>query len=227
MATSGTSAFNLDLIELIEEGYERAGLEMRSGLDLRTARRILNIMMIEWQNEGVNLWTTEEANFTTVQGTASYTLDTDTIDVLEHVLRINDGLSTQKDYVLDRISLTRWTAIPDKNTQGQPTQLWFDRQTTPKLVLYPVPDANSYKVVYWKARRIEDTGTDGTLNMDIPERFLPPIVDGLAMNLAMRHPERQDRIPVLTEKYMASWQRATEEDREKIAVRFRPTRYDR
>lgn len=231
MATSGTSAFNLDIIDLCEEAFERAGIEMRTAYDLRTARRALDIMMLEWQNKGVNLWCTEEANFTTVQSQAEYSIDTDTIDVLEHVVRVNDGLSNQADYWLDRISLTRYAAITDKTTEGRPTMCWFDRQIAPKLVLYPVPDAATYKIYYWKARRIEDVGADGSNNMDIPERFIPAIVTGLAYQIGVRKrmevPGITETLPFLKEDAMEQFTLATQEDREKVSLRIRPMRYDR
>lgn len=228
MATTGTTAFTLDIVDIAEEAFERAGLELRTGYDLRTARKSLNIMMLEWQNMGVNLWTTEEASFTTVQSQATYTIGADTIDVLEQVVRVNDGVeATQSDTMLDRISMTRYTAITNKVDEGKPTQMWFDRQLTPQMTLWPVPDSNTYKIYYWRVRRIEDVGTDGSNNMDIPERFIPAMVAGLAFYIAQKHPERADRVIPLKEAYDQQFALATAEDREKVSTRLVPMRYDR
>jgi len=227
MSTSGTTTFNLELIDLCEEAFERAGLELLTSYDFRTATRSLNIMMQEWQNKGVNLWTIEERSVTLVQGTEEYNLATDVVDVLEHVIRTNDGSSNQMDYPLTRVSMARYAAQPSKLTQGRPNIVWFDRQTTPRLVVYPVPDANTYKIYYWVARVIEDAGSDGSLNMDIPKRFIPAIVAGLAYYIAMKHPEVTDRVVGLKTDYDEQFKLATAEDREKVSTRLRPMRYDR
>ena len=128
MATSGTATFNLDINEICEESFERAGLEMRYGYDLKTARRSLNLMCLEWQNRGINLWTVEEGSVTLVAGTLSYTLPADTIDLMDHVLRTDSGESNQSDFNLSRISATTYSQIPAKLTEARPTQLYIDRQ---------------------------------------------------------------------------------------------------
>lgn len=225
--TSGTTDFNPDIIDIIEEAYERCGLEMRSPTSIRTARRSLNIMMKEWQNRGINLWTFEEVKVPTVISQASYAVEADTIDVLEHVLRVNDGLSNQIDYTLDRISHTRYMAIPNKTYEGQPRQVYYDRQKTGNIYLWPVPDLNTYKIVYTKIRSIEDTGHDSTLNMDIPDRFIPALTAGLAFHLAVKRPEAADRIEALKAMYDEQFEYAAAEDREKVPLRLKPMRYDR
>lgn len=227
MTSSGTTAFNPTIVDIIEEAYERCGLEMHSATSIRTARRSLNIMMKEWANRGINLWTVEEVKVVTVQGTASYAVAAATVDVLEHVLRVNDGLSSQLDYTLDRISLTRYQAIPNKTMEGRPQQVYYDRQITGNLILWPVPDANSYKIVYQKIRAIEDAGFDGTLTMDIPDRFIPALTAGLAFYIAVKRPEAADRIEALKVFYDEQFAFCVAEDREKVPLRLKPMRYDR
>ena len=133
--TSGTSAFNLDLTELVEEAFERAGGELRTGYDLRTARRSLNIMFADWANRGINMWTIETGTITLVQGQNTYALPTDTIDLLEHVIRTGgNAASTQADLSITRISVSTYATIPNKIQQARPIQLWIQRyngQTSP------------------------------------------------------------------------------------------------
>lgn len=128
MSTSGLNAFNLDLSELVEEAFERCGSELRSGYDLRTARRSLNILTIEWANRGINLWTIEQGSFPLVTGQIAYTIPTDTIDLLDQVIRTGSG-STQVDINISRISESTYSTIPTKNAQGRPIQVWINRQS--------------------------------------------------------------------------------------------------
>ena len=128
MATTGTTAFNLEFTELAEEAWERAGREMRSGYDLRTARRSLNLMTIEWQNRGINMWTIETGTITLTQGLNTYALPTDTIDLLDHVIRTQPNVaSTQSDLSITRISVSTYATIPNKLIQGRPIQVWIQR----------------------------------------------------------------------------------------------------
>ena len=175
MATSGTTAFDMDFTEIAEEAWERAGREMRSGYDLRTARRSMNLMTIEWQNRGINLWTIEEGTVTLTKSTSQYTLPADTIDLLEQVIRTNSGnTSTQSDLTLNRIGVSTFATIPNKLTEGRPIQVWIDRQRdAPVLNLWPVPDKNdTYIIAYWRIRRIQDAGS-GVQTADMNYRFLP------------------------------------------------------
>ena len=157
MATSGTTAFNMDFTEIAEEAWERAGREMRSGYDLRTARRSMNLLTIEWQNRGINLWTIEEGSVNLVDGTAQYTLDADTIDLLEHVIRTNSGnANTQSDLTINRINVSTYSSIPNKLSEGRPIQMWIDRRRdAPVLNLWPVPD----KTDTYESTRIDGKGT--------------------------------------------------------------------
>ena len=221
MTTSGTTAFNMDFTEIAEEAWERAGREMRSGYDLRTARRSMNLMTIEWQNRGLNLWTIDEGTVSLTSGTAQYTLPTDTVDLLEQVIRTGSG-STQQDLTINRISVSTYASIPNKTTTGRPIQFWIERLVdAPRINVWPVPDSNDYTFKYWRMRRIEDAGA-GVQTADMPFRFLPCLVAGLAYHIAMKVPELADRIPMLKATYEEEFDRAASEDRVKTNARFVP-----
>ena len=225
MTTSGTTAFNLDLNDAVEEAFERCGAELRTGYDLRTARRSMNLMFADWANRGINLWTLDSGTINLVQGTSVYNLPDDTVDLLEHVIRTGAGnVSTQVDLTITRISNSTYASIPNKLQQARPIQVWINRQApTPQINLWPTPDqTNTYQFVYWRLRRIQDAGEGGTYTQDIPFRFLPCLVSGLAYYLALKIPGAMERLPILKEQYDADWDRASSEDREKAAVRFVP-----
>ena len=224
MATSNTTAFDMDFTEIAEEAWERAGREMRSGYDLRTARRSMNLLTIEWQNRGINLWTIEEATVTLTKSSAQYTLPADTVDLIEQVVRTNAGnTTTQSDITLNRIGVSTFASIPNKLTEGRPIQMWIDRQRdAPVLNLWPVPDKNdTYTVVYWRIRRIQDAGS-GVQTADMNFRFLPCLVAGLAYNIALKVPEFMDRVPMLKQVYDEAFALAAAEDREKTSDYYIP-----
>jgi len=224
MATSGTSSFTLDLTEIVEESFERCGAELRSGYDLKTARRSLNLMFADWASRGINLWTVEQGSIALVQGTATYNLPDNTVDLLEHVIRTGAGnVSTQADLTITRISVSTYSSIPNKLTQARPIQVYIDRLSpTPTVTVWPTPDGSqSYSFIYWRLRRIEDAG-NGVNTMDVPFRFLPCMVAGLAYYLALKIPGALERLPILKEQYDIAWQTAADEDRDKAAVRFVP-----
>jgi hypothetical protein len=224
MATSGTTAFNMDFTEIAEEAWERAGREMRSGYDLRTARRSMNLLTIEWQNRGINMWTIEEGSVNLVDGTATYDLPADTIDLLEHVVRTGDGnVTTQSDLNITRISVSTYASIPNKLSEGRPIQLYVDRgQANPSVTVWPVPDASStYVLKYWRMRRIEDAGS-GIQTADVNFRFLPCLVAGLAYYIAQKDPELMPRIPMLQTEYERQFELAAGEDREKASLSLVP-----
>jgi hypothetical protein len=224
MAVSGTAAFNLDLTELVEEAFERVGSELRTGYDLKTARRSLNLLFADWANRGVNMWTFEQGSITMVPGTATYNLPADTVDLLEHVIRTGAGNSaTQADLTITRISVSTYATIPNKLAQARPIQVWIERlQEAPRITVWPVPDASqTYTFVYWRMRRIDDAGS-GVNTMDVPFRFIPCMVAGLAYYLAMKVPGGVERLGVLKQQYDEAWQLASDEDREKASVRFVP-----
>jgi hypothetical protein len=231
MPTSGTTAFNLDFTEIAEEAWERAGREMRSGYDLRTARRSMNLLTIEWQNRGINMWTIEEGTINLGQGIATYDLPADTIDLLEHVVRTGAGsVSTQSDLNISRISVSTYSTIPNKLTQGRPIQLYIDRgQENPTVTVWPVPDQGTtvapyYVIKYWRMRRIQDAGA-GAQTPDVNFRFLPCLVAGLGYYIAQKDPTLMPRIPMLQAEYERQFELAAGEDREKAPVRFVPRMY--
>ena len=224
MSTSGTTAFNPDVNEYIEEAFERCGAELRSGYDFRTARRSLNLMFADWANRGINMWTIEQGTQTLTQGTATYTLPADTVDLIEHVIRTGAGnASTQADLQITRISVSTYSSIPNKLQQARPIQVWINRQQpAPQFTVWPIPDGSqTYQFVYWRLRRIQDAGS-GSNTEDIPFRFINALTAGLAYYLSMKIPGAMERMPMLKEQYDAAWELASTEDREKAAVRFVP-----
>jgi hypothetical protein len=230
VTTSGTSGFNLDLNDIIEEAFERCGVEVRTGYEHRTARRSLNLLTIEWANRGINLWTIEQGSIPLVQGQIVYTLPVDTIDLLDQVVRTQTGVN-QTDINISRISVSTYATIPNKNTQGRPIQVWIDRQSgateptgvaAPEIYVWPTPDqSNFYTFVYWRLRRIQDAGT-GTSTQDIPFRMLNCLVAGLAYYLSLKIPEAANRIEMLKMAYEEQWLLASSEDREKASLRLAP-----
>ena len=225
MATSGVANFNLDLAEVVEEAFERAGGELRTGYDLRTARRSLNLMFADWANRGLNMFTYEQGTQVLTPGQATYVLPTDTVDLLEHVIRTGAGnVSTQADLTITRISVSTYATIPNKLQQARPIQIFIERLNTPQFTVWPVPDnTQTYTLVYYRLRRIENAG-DGVNTMDMPFRFLPCMVAGLAYHLALKIPSGAERLRILKQQYDEAWALASEEDREKAAVRFVPRR---
>ena len=228
MTTSGTYEFTMDFTEVAEEAWERAGREMRSGYDLRTARRSMNLLTIEWQNRGINMWTIEQGTINLAQGTATYDLPDNTIDLLEHVIRTGAGsYSTQSDLSISRISVSTYSSIPNKLTQGRPIQLYIDRaRDNPTVTVWPVPDQGTllapyYQMIYWRMRRIQDAGA-GAQTPDMNFRFFPALVAGLAYYIAQKDPELLPRLPMLQAEYERQFELAAGEDREKAAVRFVP-----
>ena len=301
--TSGAVSFNLDLSEIVEEAFERCGSELRTGYDLKTARRSLNLMFADWANRGVNMWTFEQGTIALVQGQNTYALPNDTVDLLEHVIRTGAGAaSTQADLTITRISVSTYATIPNKLQQARPIQIWVQRyngqnsttgltisggtllagvttvtlsstiglpatgfikvddeiinygaisgntliscsrgqdNTTdashangtavywaqvPAVTVWPTPDGSqSYQLVYWRLRRTQDAG-DGVNVMDVPFRFVPCMVAGLAYYLSMKVTGAGDRMQMLKAQYDEAWTLASDEDREKAAIRFVPRR---
>lgn len=221
MATSGTTSFDLDFTEIVEESFERAGAESRSGWDLRTARRSLNLLFADWSNRGINLWTLDSGSIPMVAGTATYLLPADTVDLLDHVIRTGAGsASTQADISMSRISEPTYATIPNKLSTGRPLQLWVQRLLTPQVTVWPIPDAaTTYTLVYWRLRRIQDAGAT---TQDVPFRFLPCLVAGLAYYLALKVPGGMDRLGILQQQYQETWQAAMDEDRDRSALRIVP-----
>jgi hypothetical protein len=213
-----------DLPELFEEAFERAGFEMRSGYDLKTIRRSLNLLALEWANRGLNLFTIESGTVPLIAGTTSYTLPTDTIDIIEHQLRTGSGTS-QQDTFLERISVSTYAQQTNKALQARPTQIYVDRGAAATTVhLWPVPDASqSYTLVYYRLKYIEGLSSGIGANMTtIPPRFVPALVAGLAYYIACKRPSAEGRIPRLQMDYEAQFDRAAGEDRDRSSVYLMP-----
>lgn len=225
MTTSGVTTFDPDLNELVEEAFERCGAELRTGYDLRTARRSMNLMFSDWANRGINLWTVSQGTINLTQGTNTYNLPADTVDLLEHVIRTGAGnVSTQVDLTITRISVSTYSSIPNKLQQARPIQVWINRQAPiPTITVWPTPDQTGvYQFVYWYLRRIQDAGAGGTYTQDVPFRFYNALVAGLAYYLSMKIPNAFERMPMLKAQYDEAFDLASTEDREKSAIRLVP-----
>lgn len=213
-----------DLPELFEEAFERAGLEMRSGYDLKTARRSLNIMTLEWANRGLNLFTIESGTQALTSGTKTYTMPTGTIDLIEHQLRTGSGTS-QTDTYLERVSVSSYAQLTNKEITGRPTQIYIDRLSNATTVtLWPVPDNTTpYTLVYYRLRFIDGlaSGIGGAVTT-VPPRFVPALVAGLAYHIACKKPQSQNLIPMLKQEYEDQFALAAEEDRDRASVMFVP-----
>ena len=232
MTTTGTALFNMDLSEIIEDAFERCGLEARSGYDFKTARRSLNLLTMEWSNKGINLWCVEEGSIPMVTGQAVYTLPIDTIDLLDHVIRTGSG-QNQSDITISRISGSTYSTIPNKNALGKPIQVWINRQSgattptgvaNPTINVWPTPQSpgSQYTFIYWRLRRVQDAG-DAVNTQDIPFRFLPALIAGLAYYLSMKLPGvDMQRAQALKMVYDEQFDLAAQEDREKAPVRMVP-----
>jgi hypothetical protein len=301
MSTTGTTSFNLDVNDLIEESFERCGKELRTGYDFKTARRSLNLLTIEWANRGINLWTVEQGVIPMVTGQAMYPYPADTIDLMDMVIRQNNGTSNQIDINISRIAEPTYMSIPNKLTQGRPIQVYINRQSgqenlsdallsanisstattidltstsgltssgfikidnetisypningnqlincargqngttaaahtanatvtvqnLPCINVWPTPNSpgSQYTFVYYRLRRIQDAGS-GIYVQDIPFRFIPCMVAGLAYQLSTKLPDvDMNRIPMLKMDYEEQFRLAAEEDREKAPIRFVP-----
>tara|TARA_R100000697_G_scaffold48955_2_gene62193 strand:- start:327 stop:992 length:666 start_codon:yes stop_codon:yes gene_type:complete len=214
MTTSSSTDFDLDVAEYIEEAYERCGLETRTGYDLQTAKRSLNIMLAEWANRGLNQWTIEQRTQAVTANDSEYSLGTDLIDILSLVVR-----RSGTDFTMTRISRDAFLNLPNKTSTGRPTQYFLDRQITPNLKLFPTPE-NSTDVIHYDAlTRIQDA--DAQVNtMEIPFRFIPCLTAGLAYYIAMK--KAPDRIQLLKTVYEEEFDRAMAEDRDRSAFNVVP-----
>ena len=215
MATSGSTNFDIDVAEIIEEAYERCGLEVRTGYDAKTARRSLNLMFADWANRGLNLWTVKQGTQALTQGTATYTLTADVTDILEVVLR-RSGV----DYELTRMSRGEYLNLPNKSTQGRPSQFFYNRQVTPEITLWATPENSTDSLVYYYVKRIEDADTLAHTT-DAPFRFLPCMVSGLAYYLAVK--SAPDRVQLLKAIYEEEFQRAADEDEDRVPLKLQPS----
>lgn len=213
-----------DLPELFEEAFERAGLEMRSGYDLKTARRSLNLLTLEWANRGLNLFTIESGTQVLTAGTGTYTMPAGTIDLIEHQLRTGTGTS-QVDTALERISVSTYAQQTNKQITGRPTQIFVQRLAASTTVtLWPLPDTTqTYTLFYYRLVGIDGlaSGIGANTNM-VPPRFVPALVAGLAYYIAMKKPEVMDRVLPLKQLYDEQFELAAMEDRDRASVSFVP-----
>lgn len=220
MATSGSTDFELDVSDYIEEAFERCGMSVRTGYDLTTAKRSLNLLFADWANRGLNRWTIEQNTVSLVAGTNSYNLDADTIDVLSAVIRTNAGESTQSDVTIDRVSRDEFLNIPSKLSQAKPVQWYIDRSITPVLNIWPTPD-QSYTFVYDRLTRIQDAD-DYTNTVEVPFRFYPCLAAGLAYYISMK--KAPERMQLLKAVYEEEFQRAAYEDVDRANLTLTPRR---
>lgn len=212
-----------DLPELFEEAYERAGLELRSGFDLKTARRSLNLLALEWQNRGLNLFTIESGTQVLTAGTATYVMPADTIDLIEHQLRTGSD-TNQVDTSLERISVSSYAQQTNKNTVGRPTQIYVARNISDvTITLWPVPDTTTtYTIFYYRLKGIDGLASGIGTTAAVPPRFVPALVAGLAYQIAMKKPEANNRIPQLKAEYEEQFGLAAGEDSDRSSSRFVP-----
>ena len=215
MTTSGSRDFNLDVAELIEEAYERCGIEVRTGYDAKTARRSLNLMFAEWANRGLNLWTVKSHTIDLTQGQAQETLSDNVVDLLDVVLRRNNT-----DYEVQRISRGEYATLPNKTTQGRPSQYWLNRQINPVLNLWAVPENSTDQIIYYFVQRIEDADTLVNTT-DMPFRFYPCMAAGLSYYIAMKR--APERVQLLKTVYEEEFQRAADEDQGRTALKLQPS----
>jgi len=222
MATSGTKTFSLSIADTIEEAYELAGVELRTGYDAETARRSLNIMFADWSNRGINLWTIEKVSTTLTTGTASYSLNSFDIDIVSAVVRVTDSAGKSTDLAVDRIGRTEYLNIPDKTIQGRPTQIFLDRQTTPVLNVWPTPDNTAtYTLIANTIQRIDDASASNQ-DPEVPSRFIPCMASGLSYYLALK--KNPEKAGMLKQQYEQDFQLAAQEDRGRASLFLTPAR---
>jgi len=215
MTTSSSTDFELAVDDYIEEAYERCGLEIRTGYDLKTAKRSLNIMLAEWANRGLNQWTIEQRTQALTADDVDYSLGTDVIDVLSVVVR-----RSGTDFNMSRISRDTYLSIPTKTTTGRPTQYFLDRQITPNLKIWPAPE-NSTDVIHYDAlTRIQDADTMQN-TLEVPFRFYPCLAAGLAYYISLKR--APDRIQLLKNVYEEEFDRAMAEDRDRSSFTIAPS----
>ena len=215
MATSSSVDFEIDVAEYIEEAFERCGIEIRTGYDLRSARRSMNLLFADWANRGLNQWTITQRTQALTASDADYTLDSDVIDILSMVVR-----RSGTDFSMTRISRDDYINLPTKTTTGRPSQFFLDRQITPNLKIWSAPENSTDVLIYDALTRIQDA--DASVNtVDIPFRFYPCLTAGLAYYLAMKR--APDRIKILKAVYEEEFERAAAEDRDRASLSLTPS----
>ena len=215
MTLSGSTDFELDVADYVEEAFERCGLEARTGYDLKTARRSLNLMLADWANRGLNQWTIQQRTISLVKSDGEYSLDPDVIDILAVVVR-RDGT----DFSIDRISRDEFLSIPTKTTEGRPTQFFLDRQITPNLKIWPMPENSTDVLIYDSLTRINDADTAKN-TMEVPFRFYPCLAAGLAYYISLKR--APERVQMLKAVYEEEFRRAIDEDRDRASFQISPS----
>lgn len=219
MATSNSRDFELDVAEYVEEAFERCGLQLRTGYDLKTAQRSLNLMLADWANRGLNQWTVVQHTETLVKGQTDYSLPEGAIDVLGLAYRtINNG--SNSDIIIQPIGRNEYLQIPDKSTEGQPSQYFIDKQISPKIQIWPTSNNNNDSLVFNYLRRIEDADY-GTNTMQVPFRFYPCLAAGLAYYLSIKR--APERTMLLKQSYEEEFKRAADQDEVRQSYQVRPS----
>ncbi len=218
MALSGSTNFEPNVTEFIEEAYERCGLELRTGYDLKTAIRSVNLMLAEWANRGLNQWTIEQGTETVVEGQNDYPLNTNIIDVLDVVVRRTVN-NVPTDISISRISRSEFINIPNKTTKSRPSQFFFDKLSTPVLKVWPAPENSTDVLVFNKIVRMDDADK-ATNTMDMPFRFYPCFVAGLAYYISLK--KNPQLTPQLKSIYEEEFRRAADQDEDRASFRVRP-----
>ena len=215
MATSGSKNFELDVSDYIEEAFERCGVEVRTGYDLKTAKRSLNLLLADWANRGLNQWTIKQTTVTCISGTASYNLDADTIDILSVVVRRDNT-----DYGIERLSRDEYLNIPNKTSTGRPSQFFLDRQITPILKVWTTPENSTDQLIFDRLVRIDDADTFKN-TMEVPFRFYPCLAAGLAYYISIK--KAPNRTQFLKAIYEEEFERAMTEDRDRASFNVAPS----
>ena len=218
MTTSGTTTFAVDVITALEEAFERAGRTFRTGYDYESAVRSMNLMFNEWANRGINLWTVDQINITTVATVASYNLPLDTVDVVSAVINVEDN-----DYQIERMPFGEYANIVDKVKPGRPNRYWVERLTGASVIkLHPVPN-QAFVLKLWRLRRIQDAGSAAN-TLDTPFRFNEALIAGVALRVAEKNPNLDTtRLQLLKERYTEAMNLAQGEDRDRSSFYLRPS----
>ena len=221
MATSGTVAFQPNVEEIITEAFERCGLDpqIQTGDRAVSARRSLNLLFSEWANRGINYWAVEQETLTLVNGTASYTLPVGTIDIIDAVVRDSAGTDTS-DQIINRVSIADYNQLPNKSSPGKPSQYMLDKQYTPVAYFWQVPDRDTYSMVYWAIRQLEDV-TASNQDADIPYRWNECICAGLASKISLKY--ANEKFQILNEMYERAFAFAAASDNDGVSLRIQPT----
>ena len=221
MATSGTVAFRPDVEQIIAEAYERCGIDSQTstGYQAVSARRSLNLLFSEWSNRGINYWTVQNNTLSLSADTVSYALPVGTIDLIDVVVRDSSG-STISDVSLERVSIADYNQLPNKTSSGKPSQYMIDKQYTPVIYVWQVPDNTDYSLIYWSMNQLEDI-TASNQDADIPYRWADCICAGLASKLSLKY--APDRYSVLSQVYEKAFELAAATDDDNVSMRIRPT----